>query len=72
MHIIFTTKSIKNIATINSKGIVTAKKDGKATIFLTGADKKIYKCNITVKHKHKWNKGEITLKSTCGKVGEKT
>lgn len=42
--------SRKDIASINSKGIVTAKKAGKATITATVLNKK-YKCNITVKAK---------------------
>ena len=42
--------SRKDIASINSKGIVTAKKVGKATITATVLNKK-YKCNITVKAK---------------------
>lgn len=37
------------IATVNSKGKVTAKKAGAVTISCTAANKKTYKCKITVK-----------------------
>ena len=42
--------SRKDIVSVNSKGIATAKKVGKATITATVLNKK-YKCNITVKAK---------------------
>ena len=42
--------SSKKVATITSKGKVTAKKAGKATITLKGKDGKSYKCTVTVKN----------------------
>ena len=41
--------SDKSIATVSSTGVVTAKKAGKATITLKGANGKSYKCVVTVK-----------------------
>lgn len=43
--------SDKSIATVTSKGKVTAKKAGKVTITCKGKDGKSYKCKITVKNK---------------------
>ncbi|MBP3325438.1 MAG: carbohydrate binding domain-containing protein [Coprococcus sp.] len=47
------TTSNKSVATVNSKGVVTLKKVGKATITATATDnsKKKAKCTITVKRK---------------------
>lgn len=42
--------SNKKVATVTSKGKVTAKKAGKATITLKGKDGKSYKCTVTVKN----------------------
>ena len=42
--------SKKSVATVNSKGKVTAKKKGKATITCTASNGKKYKCKITVKN----------------------
>lgn len=41
--------SNKKVATVTSKGKVTAKKAGKATITLKGKNGKSYKCKVTVK-----------------------
>ena len=46
------TSSKKSVATVNSKGKVTAKKSGKATISVKAANKKTYKCVVTVKAKN--------------------
>lgn len=43
------TSSNKKVATVSANGKVTAKKEGTATITLTGKNKKTYKCKITVK-----------------------
>ncbi len=62
--------SNKKIATVNSKGKVTAKKKGVVTITAKIGSKK-YKCKITVKNPIKLNKTKVTLvkgKSTALKV----
>lgn len=46
--------SNKKVASVNSKGKVTAKKKGKATITVTGKNKKKYKCKVTVKKRDKY------------------
>lgn len=53
--------SNKSVATVNSKGKVTAKKKGTATITAKVGNKK-YKCKITVKN-HKSNSGKVTSKT---------
>lgn len=74
----------KNVATVNSKGKVTAKKAGTATITCTDSNKKTYKCKITVKtvtptHTHDYDyivvkeptcteEGVCTYKCSCGAV----
>ena len=63
------------VATVNSKGKITAKGAGTATITCTDSNKKTYKCRVTVKattqkHKHSYNWIE-TQKATCSSVGEK-
>lgn len=45
------TSSKKSVATVSSKGKVTAKKAGTTTITCKGTDGKTYKCKITVKAK---------------------
>lgn len=71
------TSSNKSIATISSKGKITAKKAGKATITVTDNNKKTYKCTVTVQKsitecEHRWNSGKITTTATCGADGIKT
>lgn len=51
--------SNKRIATVNSKGEVTAKAPGKVTIIATANNKK-YKCKVTVR-KNELNEREITI-----------
>jgi uncharacterized protein YjdB len=41
--------SNKKVATVSSKGVVKAKKKGKATITVTASNGKKYKCKVTVK-----------------------
>ena len=69
-----TIKTVKSsnpeIATINTKGKVTAKKAGNTTITLTGKDKKSYKCNITVKEKvHVHSYIQKVIEPTCTEKG---
>ena len=65
--------SNKKVATVSKKGKVTAKKEGTATITLTGKDKMKYTCKITVKvHKHTWDAGKVTDVATCAEEGVKT
>ncbi len=52
--------SNKKIATVNSKGKVTAKKKGAVTITAKIGSKK-YKCKVTVKNPIKLNKTKVTL-----------
>lgn len=77
------TSSNKSIATISSKGKITAKKAGKATITVTDSNKKTYKCTVTVTttensnsdtsdtcpHTY-WNSGTCTTPTTCAKCGK--
>ena len=65
--------SKKSVATVNSKGKVTAKKAGKTTITCKGNDGKFYKCTVTVKekHTHKYT-SKVTKKATCTSEGVKT
>lgn len=67
------TSNNKKVATVSSKGKVTAKKSGTATITLKGKDRKSYKCRITVqkKHVHKYI-GKVTTQATCVKDGVKS
>ena len=68
--------SNSSVASVNSKGVVTAKKQGTAQITMTS----IFNPNIstTVKvvvgqnHVHSWNSGKITVKPTTTKKGVKT
>lgn len=60
------TTSNKKVATVNSKGKVTAKKKGTATITAKVGGKKL-KCKITVKNPVKKNKN-ITVKQAIEKV----
>lgn len=46
------TSSKKSVATVNNKGKITAKKSGKTTISVKAANKKTYKCVVTVKAKN--------------------
>ncbi len=57
--------SNKKIATVTSKGKVTAKKAGKAIITLKGTDGRTYKCTVTVKNPI------INAKKKTLKVGKK-
>ena len=65
--------SKESVATVNSKGKVTAKKAGKTTITCKGNDGKSYKCTVTVKekHTHKYT-SKVTKKATCTSEGVKT
>ena len=62
--------SNKKIATVNSKGKVTAIKAGTATITCKGKDGKSYTCKVTVKgtHKHTY-KATIIKEATCQYTG---
>lgn len=63
------------VAMVSSKGKVTAKKVGTATITCKGKDGKNYKCKITVKananepHTHVYGTGIITTQATDYSVG---
>ena len=72
----------KSVATVNSKGKVTAKKKGKAVITCTASNGKKYKCKVTVKdHLYKVNTKKKATKdhkgyaeyvcSECGKSYKK-
>ena len=74
--------SKKSVATVNSKGKITAKKKGKATITCTASNGKKYKCKVTVKNHiylirkkaeaTKNQKGEaVYICKECGKSFEK-
>ena len=70
------TSSKKSVATVNSKGKITAVKAGTATITVTDSNKKTYKCVITVAgktttHTHSYT-AKITTPATCTKNGVKT
>lgn len=73
------TTSNKNVATVSSKGKITAKKAGTATITCTDINKKTYKCKITVTekavpyvpHKHSYT-ASVTKQATCTANGVKT
>ena len=63
------------VATVNSKGKITAKGAGTTTITCTASNKKTYKCTVTVKaaakthtHSYKWVE---TKEATCATEGEK-
>ena len=66
------TSSNKNVANVNGKGKITAKKAGTATITCTGSNKKTYKCKITVTektapyipHEHSYTLSEVK-QATC-------
>lgn len=67
--------SKKSVATVNSKGKVTAKAVGVAYISAKGQDGKIYQCQFVVNgalHEHTWNEGEVTKEPTCSYDGVKT
>ena len=76
------TSSNKSIATVSSKGKITAKKAGKATITVTDSNKKTYKCTVTVTITensnsdtsdtcpHTWKAATCTEPQTCTKCGE--
>lgn len=77
--------SNNSIATVSSKGKVTAKKDGKATITCLAKNNKKYKCTVTVKkaHTHKYNivdkkeatctiDGYVEYKCECGDTYKET
>lgn len=67
--------SNKSVAVVSSKGKVTAKKAGTATITCKGKNGKKYKCKITVTakaiqpHTHDYGSGTITIKATDNSVG---
>lgn len=73
------TTSNKNVATVSSKGKITTKKAGTATITCTDNNKKTYKCKITVTekaapyapHKHSYT-ASVTKQATCTANGVKT
>lgn len=61
------------IAIVDSKGKITAKKTGTATITVKDTKGRKYTCKITVnKCKHAWNSGKVTKKATCTETGVKT
>lgn len=65
------TSSNKTVATVSSKGKVTALKAGKAIITCSGNNKKNYKCTITVNTcKHKYVL-QSYIKESCTKDGYK-
>ena len=70
------TSSKKSIATVNSKGKITAVKAGTATITVTGSNKKTYKCVITVTNKEATHAhsyiAKVTTPATCTTDGIKT
>ena len=75
--------SNKSIASVNSKGKITAKKAGSATITVKDPNNKNYTCEITVKgksqaqdtevpaHTHKYS-SEVTTQPTCTENGIRT
>lgn len=70
------TSSKKSVATVSSKGKITAVKAGTATITCTDSNKKTYKCKITVTekavpHKHSYT-ASVTKQATCIADGVKT
>ncbi len=70
------TSSKKSVATVNSKGKITAVKAGTATITVTDSNKKTYKCVITVTskattHTHSYT-AKVTTPATCATDGIKT
>lgn len=70
------TSSKKSIATVNSKGKITAVKAGTATITVTDSNKKTYKCVITVTNKEATHAhsyiAKVTTPATCTTDGIKT
>ena len=70
------TSSKKSVATVSSKGKITAVKAGTATITVTDSNKKTYKCVITVTnkvttHTHSYI-AKVTTPATCTMDGKKT
>lgn len=70
------TSSKKSVATVSSKGKITAVKAGTATITVTDSNKKTYKCVITVTnkkptHTHSYT-AKVTTPATCTTNGIKT
>lgn len=70
------TSSKKSVATVNSKGKITAVKAGTTTITVTDSNKKTYKCVVTVTekavpHKHSYT-ASVTKQATCIADGVKT
>lgn len=70
------TSSKKSVATVSSKGKITAVKAGTATITVTDSNKKTYKCVITVTskettHTHSYT-AKVTTPATCTTDGIKT
>lgn len=75
--------SDKDVASVNSKGKITAKKAGSATITVKDSNNKSYTCEITVKgksqaqdtevpaHTHKYS-SEVTTQPTCTENGIRT
>ena len=70
------TSSKKSVATVSSKGKITAVKAGTATITVTDSNKKTYKCVITVTNKKPTHTHSYTAKvatpATCTTDGIKT
>ena len=56
----------RNIATVTSRGVVTAKKKGKVTIICTASNRKKYKCKITVKNHIYFKKVYAATKKKMG------
>ena len=70
------TSSKKSVATVSSKGKITAVKAGTATITVTDSNKKTYKCVITVTNKETTHThsyiAKVTTPATCTTNGVKT
>lgn len=66
--IVSASSSNTKVASISSKGKITAKKDGEATVTLTGKNGKKYKCAVTVIHKHSYS-SEVVKTATCSQTG---
>jgi len=61
------------IATVSSKGKITAKKTGTAKITVKDTKGRKYICKVTVNNcKHSWDCGKTTKKATCTATGVKT
>lgn len=69
--------SNRSIATVTSRGKITARKAGKTTITVRGQNGKTYKCKVTVKvigtvcNSHDWDNGTVTKEATYTLTGTK-